>query len=497
MNENKNTTSQNANNKSTASGKGSLNNNPFFGGKERYKSRGLNPKKKNVQETNKQLKNPKNDNQKQGNSVTKERQSMNSYANRILQINSLRNSLKMGQNDSNYNEEDDSITTNKPSSHKKEMLKAELMKAFNKLPIHIRLIILAIAVGLIFFLILVVIIAYYYGEDIEMGGKSFTYTTANTKYWWPIGSDETTTENGVTFATGEPAYVNVNSNFGYRSAPTTSNGTGSTNHGGVDLRGLLGVTNVIASIDGEVVEIVNNCHGGTYHSCGARGNYVKVKDASGAEIIYQHLDSLTPRVGDTVRQGQVIGKVGDSGNSGGAHLHFEIRVNKIAVDPLNYISKDSTRPISENAQVTVNEVITDVEGNSDKQKICLILKANGYSENAAAAVMANIESESGFRPTIVNEIGATGICQWLGGRRTNLLSSYGNNWVKVENQMEFLFSELDLSFYSNVKQKLNSNSDAYEMTTFFCNNFERPGAQFCHREEKTTRALTYVKNGCK
>jgi murein DD-endopeptidase MepM/ murein hydrolase activator NlpD len=42
-------------------------------------------------------------------------------------------------------------------------------------------------------------------------------------------------------------------------------------------------------------------------------------------------------MGATVRQGDVIGYVGNTGNSFGAHLHFEVRINGVATDPLSYL----------------------------------------------------------------------------------------------------------------------------------------------------------------
>ena len=66
------------------------------------------------------------------------------------------------------------------------------------------------------------------------------------------------------------------------------------------------------------------------------------ENAEGVEIstLYQHLNSLEVDVGDEVLQGQEIAKSGNTGNSFGAHLHFEVHENGRPVNPLNYISPE-------------------------------------------------------------------------------------------------------------------------------------------------------------
>ena len=66
---------------------------------------------------------------------------------------------------------------------------------------------------------------------------------------------------------------------------------------------------------------------------GGRGNLVKVQTAPGVVEIYQHLKTITVKVGKTVRQGDVIGVAGSTGQVTGRHLHFEVQVNGTAVEP--------------------------------------------------------------------------------------------------------------------------------------------------------------------
>lgn len=187
-----------------------------------------------------------------------------------------------------------------------------------------------------------------YGEFAETPtGMS---TASKTNYWWPIGSNDTTSEGETIMATGDPSSVSVSSNFGKRVTPKTGM------HYGVDISGEVNSTNVIAASNGVVVYSSktnnDNCPDSSDLSStcgGGYGNYVVLQHSDGNYTLYGHLaqNSIVVENGDSVKQGQVLGKVGSSGSSTGAHLHFEVRVGGNAssnsVDPLTYISATNAR----------------------------------------------------------------------------------------------------------------------------------------------------------
>lgn len=103
-------------------------------------------------------------------------------------------------------------------------------------------------------------------------------------------------------------------------------------HQGVDLKASEG-TSLRSPAPGKVLAA-----GG----CGTCGNSVTINhgNINGKEVItrYCHMSSVDVQVGTVLSQGQVFGKTGNTGQSDGPHLHFEIRENDMFVNPLNYIS---------------------------------------------------------------------------------------------------------------------------------------------------------------
>lgn len=104
----------------------------------------------------------------------------------------------------------------------------------------------------------------------------------------------------------------ISSGFGPRKPPTAGS---SSNHKGLDMAAPMN-TPVRAAKAGTVTL--------SRDDSGGYGKWIEVKHADGSRTRYPHLNSRGAQVGDQVAAGQVIGKVGSTGNSTGPHLHFEI-----------------------------------------------------------------------------------------------------------------------------------------------------------------------------
>nr|WP_326125657.1 M23/M56 family metallopeptidase [uncultured Oscillibacter sp.] len=115
----------------------------------------------------------------------------------------------------------------------------------------------------------------------------------------------------------------VVSAFGPRANP---GGEGVTAHDGIDIASFAG-TDIFAVLDGTVEEAGFDS---------VRGNYLLVDHGDGLETLYAHCQELCVETGDDVEQGQVIAKVGSTGQSTGPHLHFEVRQDGELRDPFDY-----------------------------------------------------------------------------------------------------------------------------------------------------------------
>ena len=118
-------------------------------------------------------------------------------------------------------------------------------------------------------------------------------------------------------------YFYISSEYGYRKHPKTGV---KTFHHGIDLAGTW-QENVRSTAPGTVVFAGNE---------GAFGKVVRIEHDYGISTLYAHLSRITVRVGDYVGENIVIGKMGNTGRSAGAHLHYEIQVEGKSVDPSDF-----------------------------------------------------------------------------------------------------------------------------------------------------------------
>ncbi len=89
-------------------------------------------------------------------------------------------------------------------------------------------------------------------------------------------------------------------------------------HNGVDLASSLGAP-IYAAADGEVIIARSGGWGGGY------GTYVVIKHSNGMQTLYGHMSSISVSVGERVAKGSRIGGMGNTGDSSGVHLHYEVR----------------------------------------------------------------------------------------------------------------------------------------------------------------------------
>ncbi len=114
------------------------------------------------------------------------------------------------------------------------------------------------------------------------------------------------------------------SGFGYRYDPFNG---GSALHSGVDMAGPIG-TPIMSSADGVVVKA---------GWANGYGNLVEIDHGRGLVTRYGHLSAINVNVGQTVTQGEQVGAMGSTGRSTGSHLHYEVRINGNAVNPMPFL----------------------------------------------------------------------------------------------------------------------------------------------------------------
>lgn len=126
------------------------------------------------------------------------------------------------------------------------------------------------------------------------------------------------------FAFQSPIVGMLSSSFGYRTDPTE--GTNQF-HYGVDLVGTLGDT-IVAFADGTVRAVGESS---------SYGKYLIIDHADGYATLYAHCDSISVSTDATVIMGQTIATVGQTGDATGPHLHFELMLGNLYLNPIYYV----------------------------------------------------------------------------------------------------------------------------------------------------------------
>ena len=150
------------------------------------------------------------------------------------------------------------------------------------------------------------------------------------------GSNQQVSSKGMIWPVA--SCTRITSYFGYRVDPLTGEVNGTlSNHKGIDIAlpgGALEGAPVSAAASGTVI---------IARKSASAGNWVILYHGNSTYTVYMHLQKIHVSEGQTVRQGQTIGLVGNTGWSTGAHLHFEVRVggfidSTYSKNPLDYVS---------------------------------------------------------------------------------------------------------------------------------------------------------------
>lgn len=280
---------------------------------------------------------------------------------------------------------------------------------WKKLPIKYKAITIVAATTIIFiFVFLLLIIAplistgIIKSDDISSGyrGSSSFGRVKKEVYWWPIGSADTEEKNGYLLAKGDPQITTISNNY-------------SDENKGIDIssgEADPNTINVIAVKPGVVTYPTDDSQtkfedSGTASDGDGYGNYVKIRHSDGSYTLYAHLakDSITVKADDVVEQGQVIGKMGRSGDASETKLHFEIRVGSdstdSSVDPTQYIKADDPRPSSygttggfslNETVLSLNEFISKMNDycqRSNNKNFC-----NNFANNSELVYQTSVEN---------------------------------------------------------------------------------------------------------
>jgi murein DD-endopeptidase MepM/ murein hydrolase activator NlpD len=174
----------------------------------------------------------------------------------------------------------------------------------------------------------------------------------------------------------------ISSGFGERPDPFTLR---PSFHPGIDIASDIG-TPVLAAADGKVLKTSRNKNDSNY------GIYVEIAHPNQVTTLYGHLSEILVQENQSIRKGDIIGLVGETGRTTGPHLHFEVQVSGTAIDPMSFMSPIKVKPnplaiSSINSEIKVKcapLLLIVKDENSKIFKDCLANKGNNVKNDLLA-----------------------------------------------------------------------------------------------------------------
>jgi hypothetical protein len=138
----------------------------------------------------------------------------------------------------------------------------------------------------------------------------------------------------------------------------------------------------------------------------------------------------------------------------------------------------------------------DFSGNDNAEKIFNFYRSQGFTPEQAAGFVGNYDQESTLNPKAVNSIGATGVAQWLGSRKSELFKYAKDNnadAMDLETQLKFSMTELQGS-ESGAMRKIKKAKTAEEAALAIRRYYERPGEHEAHDKRRISSAKQALKD---
>jgi len=229
-------------------------------------------------------------------------------------------------------------------------------------------------------------------------------------------------------------------------------------HGGIDIvRDGYRLDNITAHSAGTVVQVIKNVNVNTPNDATNAGNMVKIDHGNGFQTRYLHLayGTVSVNLGDKVEKGQVIGYMGNTGNSFGAHLHFEVLKNGNRINPTSYLNKDFPRSNNVNVYYRVRTVkdgwLSEVKNLEDYA---------GYENSPITAVAIKVDRGSiRYR---VHVKGGNWLPYVTGYDINNSSSGYAGNGKVIDAIEIYYTTPDDIRPYKRAKYKVNEYPWQYD-----------------------------------